>query len=272
MKNNDRSPGMRSCSEKAVTTISFLVIATIILVWLVFGESGFLGKINLIGSGFCHQKTERSPYVFGMPCPLCFRCTGLFLGGAAAFALSLCSSAGRLSARKLLVWVIVALFIYGVDGLKTSGYLPMLARHVPDLSLLRYGTGFFLGGAIGMLLREGLNAVGPFKALRWIDEFESSARDALRTMLLFIGLGTFGALILSVDTPLMQILRLGMSVLSVLAAVIAVIICFLIGLSAAMMLSGRRPDRFCGVLVISAVAIALLTIFGLVSLRLWVNV
>ncbi|MBK6724661.1 MAG: DUF2085 domain-containing protein [Acidobacteria bacterium] len=33
-----------------------------------------------VGSCFCHQISERSPVVFGLQMPLCWRCSGIVLG------------------------------------------------------------------------------------------------------------------------------------------------------------------------------------------------
>ncbi|MDT7689058.1 MAG: hypothetical protein QOE46_1817 [Acidobacteriota bacterium] len=38
-----------------------------------------------LGSWFCHQLPARSPFLFGVQMPLCWRCTGIFFG-----ALALC--------------------------------------------------------------------------------------------------------------------------------------------------------------------------------------
>src|SRR5207253_8893268 len=37
------------------------------------------------GSWFCHQLPERSPHLLGVQLPLCWRCTGIFLGALALF-------------------------------------------------------------------------------------------------------------------------------------------------------------------------------------------
>jgi len=37
------------------------------------------------GSWFCQQLPERSPHLFGVQLPLCWRCTGIFLGALALF-------------------------------------------------------------------------------------------------------------------------------------------------------------------------------------------
>ena len=37
------------------------------------------------GSWFCQQLPERSPHLFGVQLPLCWRCTGIFVGALALF-------------------------------------------------------------------------------------------------------------------------------------------------------------------------------------------
>jgi uncharacterized membrane protein len=37
------------------------------------------------GSWFCHQLPERSPHLLGVQLPLCWRCSGIFLGALALF-------------------------------------------------------------------------------------------------------------------------------------------------------------------------------------------
>jgi uncharacterized membrane protein len=38
-----------------------------------------------VGSWWCHQLPERSPHLFGVQMPLCWRCTGIFIGALALF-------------------------------------------------------------------------------------------------------------------------------------------------------------------------------------------
>jgi uncharacterized membrane protein len=38
-----------------------------------------------VGSWWCHQLPERSPHLFGVQMPLCWRCTGIFFGALALF-------------------------------------------------------------------------------------------------------------------------------------------------------------------------------------------
>lgn len=41
--------------------------------------------LMIVGSVWCHQLPARSPHLFGMQMPLCWRCTGIFLGALALF-------------------------------------------------------------------------------------------------------------------------------------------------------------------------------------------
>jgi uncharacterized membrane protein len=38
-----------------------------------------------VGSWWCHQLPQRSPHLFGVQMPLCWRCTGIFIGALALF-------------------------------------------------------------------------------------------------------------------------------------------------------------------------------------------
>ncbi|MDT5155938.1 MAG: hypothetical protein QOC99_717 [Acidobacteriota bacterium] len=41
--------------------------------------------LMFLGSWWCHQLPERSPHLFGVQMPLCWRCTGIFFGALALF-------------------------------------------------------------------------------------------------------------------------------------------------------------------------------------------
>ena len=41
--------------------------------------------LMFVGSLWCHQLPSRSPHLFGVQLPLCWRCTGIFLGALALF-------------------------------------------------------------------------------------------------------------------------------------------------------------------------------------------
>lgn len=39
--------------------------------------------LMLVGGWWCHQLPERTPHLFGVQMPLCWRCSGIFLGALA---------------------------------------------------------------------------------------------------------------------------------------------------------------------------------------------
>jgi len=41
--------------------------------------------LMLVGGWWCHQFPERSPYLFGVQMPLCWRCSGILIGALALF-------------------------------------------------------------------------------------------------------------------------------------------------------------------------------------------
>ena len=47
--------------------------------------SALYRALMYVGSWVCHQLPERSPHIWGVQLPLCWRCTGIFLGALALF-------------------------------------------------------------------------------------------------------------------------------------------------------------------------------------------
>ena len=45
----------------------------------------FYRALMWVGSWWCHQLPMRSPHLFGVQMPLCWRCTGIFFGALALF-------------------------------------------------------------------------------------------------------------------------------------------------------------------------------------------
>ena len=73
--------------QRALRIGAILFIVAALLVWLLFGEPGVFGRFNTLGFAFCHQLPTRTPSFGGVACPLCYRCSGLFLGIAVGFSL-----------------------------------------------------------------------------------------------------------------------------------------------------------------------------------------
>lgn len=43
----------------------------------------FYRALMIFGGTVCHQRGERSPHLFGVQVPLCWRCSGIFIGSCA---------------------------------------------------------------------------------------------------------------------------------------------------------------------------------------------
>jgi len=71
-----------------------------------------------IGGFFCHQLPERSPQFMGVVFPLCYRCSGLYLGFLAAFSWILVSGgfSRRLPDVRCLSWMSALALPFFVDG------------------------------------------------------------------------------------------------------------------------------------------------------------
>jgi len=89
------------------------------------------------GSFICHQRPERSFFLFGRQLPVCARCTGLYAGAAlgAPLALLLATSAASSRARVLFVaaalptattWVVeYAGFAHVSNAIRFTAALPL---------------------------------------------------------------------------------------------------------------------------------------------------
>jgi uncharacterized membrane protein len=91
------------------------------------GPSVWIDTVRLVGSRICHQRPDRSFHFAGAAWPVCARCSGLYLGGAAAAWLGLDATrfrrAGRM--RRLLVlsavptvltWIAEAMFAVPISN------------------------------------------------------------------------------------------------------------------------------------------------------------
>jgi uncharacterized membrane protein len=87
----------------------------------------------------CHQRPERSFWLFGTEVGVCARCLGIYLGAA----LGLMFSTSRLFALR---WLATAVVINFLDFVSESA-----ALHGNWLAV-RFGLGLLLGGAAGLLL------------------------------------------------------------------------------------------------------------------------
>ncbi|MEQ1730318.1 MAG: DUF2085 domain-containing protein [Vicinamibacterales bacterium] len=125
-------------------------------------ERAAAGLVYLAGAVVCHQRPERSFAWAGQAWPVCARCTGIYLGAAAAVLLFV--AAGRAGARvspavrrgagpaSARLAVGVALVPAGVTLLWewTTGVTPS--------NLVRATTGVVIGGTVAWVVMRALRA------------------------------------------------------------------------------------------------------------------
>jgi uncharacterized membrane protein len=105
----------------------------------------------IAGSFICHQRPERSFEAFGLPLPVCGRCTGIYLGAALAAAATLFVPRGRLFrmphayARWRAILIVAALPI--VLSLAAEWF-----TRIPVSNLARAATGIIAGAAVAACL------------------------------------------------------------------------------------------------------------------------
>jgi uncharacterized membrane protein len=70
--------------------------------------SAWTHAVRLVGSRVCHQRPERSFHTAGVKWPVCARCSGLYLGGAAAGWLGLVALASPRGVRRIRSMLLAA--------------------------------------------------------------------------------------------------------------------------------------------------------------------
>jgi uncharacterized membrane protein len=111
-------------------------------------RAAFAYLVYMAGSFICHQRPERSFALFGVPLPVCARCTGIYVGAAMmGLAMTVRESRGRLRVggepRVLLAAAAVptvATLVYEW----TSGVMPSHS--------IRAATGSLLGAAVAFII------------------------------------------------------------------------------------------------------------------------
>ena len=68
----------------------------------------FVSAIYLSASRVCHQRPERSFHRHGVSWPVCGRCSGLYLGGAAGAIVAAVSLRRRRHAPRMVAWLVLA--------------------------------------------------------------------------------------------------------------------------------------------------------------------
>jgi uncharacterized membrane protein len=109
------------------------------------GSSVWTDAVRLVGSRICHQRADRSFHSAGVVWPVCARCSGLYLGGAASAWLGLLVVAFRASAqvRRLLL-------LAGVPTILTWIAEWMFA--LPISNVVRFTAAVPLGAAIAFAI------------------------------------------------------------------------------------------------------------------------
>ena len=100
----------------AAITLAPLAIASNRTV-LSLGAAG----VYAAGARICHQRPDRCFRIHGLPMPVCARCTGLYLGAAAAAPLALALAAGLSSRRARGIAAVAALPTLLTWGLEVAG-------------------------------------------------------------------------------------------------------------------------------------------------------
>ena len=155
--------------EALFASVSVLWAGTLPLAPLGLGSAtagplvrGAAGLVYLAGAVVCHQRPERSFAWAGQAWPVCARCTGIYIGAAAAVLL--CLALGRVGARvtsgrgcamdaeAARLAVALAVLPAGLTLVWewTTGVTPS--------NLVRATTGVVIGGVVGWVVMRALRA------------------------------------------------------------------------------------------------------------------
>ncbi len=147
----------RGRPAKLFLVVSLLVIGTFLLAppWTV------LGKTRLVGYAICHQMPARSFHIAGRQLPLCARCTGIYMGALAGFALMTLwgrRRAAGLPPVPITLILIGFIGIMGVDGLNSYlTFFPNMPHLYEPRNWLRLTTGTLDGLALSAIVYPVLN-------------------------------------------------------------------------------------------------------------------
>ena len=97
----------------------------------------------------CHQRPERSLWIFGAPVAVCARCLGIYVGAAAGLLL-------RASRRVAIWWLVVAAMLNAADAVTE------LAGWHGNRVGVRFALGIGLGAATGALISSAMAEVPPY--------------------------------------------------------------------------------------------------------------
>lgn len=140
-------------------TVGATVWAAAILAAPAFRGASLAGLAYEGGRLICHQRSERSFHLAGTPMPVCARCTGLYLSGAAGALAAWLRRRRRddpapRGARLIFVAAAVPMAV-SVAG-ELSGLLP-------SSNVSRMASALPLGAAAGWIFVQSLRAEEPWK-------------------------------------------------------------------------------------------------------------
>jgi uncharacterized membrane protein len=145
-----RASGEISTSPRFVTVTATTWIATALLLAALLppalirhGAPLTAMAIWAFFKGVCHQRPDRTLYLFGTPAAVCLRCLGIYAGAAVGGLF-------QLTRKSALPWLLAALLLNVIDvAAETMG----LHGNMPLSRLL---IGMTLGWAAGTMLSSGL--------------------------------------------------------------------------------------------------------------------
>jgi len=112
--------------------------------------SGFAWAVYSVGHLVCHQLPERSFALLATPLPVCARCTGLYVGAAAAALFVPAFDDAR--RRRILAGARALLVVVAIPTAVTLAY--EWTTGVMPANWMRAAAGVPLGAAIAWIIRE----------------------------------------------------------------------------------------------------------------------
>ena len=103
-----------------------------------------------IGSLVCHQRPERSFYLFGVPMPVCARCAGIYVGAASVSVVMALVRARRLTAAEGFGWANTLLVASATPIAITLLY--EWTTGITPANWIRAASGLSLGGAVAWIV------------------------------------------------------------------------------------------------------------------------
>ena len=177
--------------------VSLLVIGTFLLSppWTV------LSKTRLVGYAICHQIAERSFHIAGQQLPLCARCTGIYMGALAGFALMAMwgrRRAASLPSLPITLTLVGFIIVLGVDGVNSYlTFFPSLPHLYEPQNWLRLTTGTLEGIALSAFVYP------IFNYSLWRDTLDSPALKNFKELGLLVAVGGVIILLTWLELPIL---------------------------------------------------------------------